>query len=106
MKTILIGAVALAMTAAALPAAAQGSRSENREVRQDYRIYRGVTRGEITPREARRLERQQNRVDRTQRRAARDGVITWEEQRRIERQQDRASRNIHRKSHNNRIMYW
>ena len=105
MKRILISALALAMAATALPAAAQTYRSENREDRQQWRIYRGAVQGELTNRELRRLDRQQRRIDRAQWRAARDGYITREERRRIERKQDRAGRNIYRKTHNNRG-YW
>lgn len=106
MKTFIIGALALTMASTfAAPSFAQTYRSEAREARQDYRIERQLRRGEITPREYRRLMRQQERIDRSQRRAARDGVITWRERQRIERQQNRASRNIYRKSHNGRYVY-
>jgi Tfp pilus assembly protein FimT len=104
MRKIIISALAV-LIASALPSFAQTYRSEARESRQEYRIYRGAARGELTPQELRKIERQQHRIDRNQRRAARDGYISPRERRRIEQQQDRASRNIYRKSTNGRIAY-
>jgi hypothetical protein len=104
MKKIIASALALVMLSA-VPSVAQTYRSEGRENRQDYRIFRGAVQGEITPREMHRLQRQQDRIDRTQRRASRDGYISPRERRQMERQQNRASRNIYRKTHNGRILY-
>ena len=103
-KTTILAAIGL-VVASALPSAAQTYRTENRELRQQNRIVRGIVRGELTPQELRRIQRQQNRIDRSQARAARDGVVTPAERRRLERQQNRASRNIWRKTHNNRGTY-
>ena len=104
MKKMIIAAVAIVM-ASTVPGLAQTYRSEAREHRQDHRILRGVTQGEITAREYRNIQRQQSRIDRAQRRATRDGYVTQSERRRIERMQDRASRNIYRKSNNGRYVY-
>ncbi|CDZ28564.1 hypothetical protein [Neorhizobium galegae] len=104
MKKIIITALAL-LVASAVPSLAQTYRSEARENRQEYRIYRGMARGELTPRELRNLARQQHRIDRAQSRAGRDGYISYRERQRIERMQDRASRNIYRKSNNGRDIY-
>ena len=104
MKKIIITALAL-LVASAVPSFAQTYRSEARENRQEYRIYRGMARGELTPRELRNLSRQQYRIDRAQSRAGRDGYISYRERQRIERMQDRASRNIYRKSNNGRDIY-
>ncbi|MNE13576.1 hypothetical protein D3C80_1064160 [compost metagenome] len=106
MKKIVIGAMAL-MMAATIPTLSQAQtyRSEAREHRQDYRIYRGAVRGELTPGELRQIQRQQNRIDRFKARTARDGYVTRGERRKIDQMQDRASRNIYRKTHNNRSVY-
>ena len=104
MKKIIITTLAL-VVASALPSFAQTYRSEARENRQEYRIYRGMARGELTPQELRNIARQQQRIDRAQNRAARDGVVTVRERREIERRQDNASRNIYRKSNNGRDLY-
>ncbi len=104
MKRIVISAMAIVM-AATLPGIAQTYRTERRDDRQHYRIYRGAVTGELTPGELKALEWQQGRIDWAQRRAARDGVITRKERRRLEQLQDRASRVIHRKTHNDRGMW-
>ncbi len=104
MKKIVLGALAL-LIAATTPIVAQTYRSETREYNQDRRIVRGIVRGDLTPRETRRLSRQQRRIDQVQRRSARDGYVSPRERRRIERLQNRASRNIARKSRNGRTVY-
>ncbi|MGN7292177.1 hypothetical protein [Rhizobium sp. SAFR-030] len=104
MKRLIMGALALALLGAA-PAMAQTYHSNNRDARQEHRIYRGAAQGHLTPQEMRRLERQQHRIDRQQARSTRDGYVSPRERRRIERMQDRASRNIYRKTHNGRGIY-
>lgn len=104
MRKIIIGALALVMVSA-VPSFAQTYRSEARENRQEYRIYRGMARGELTPREMRKIARQQHRIDRAQSRAARDGYVSRRERQKLERMQDRASRNIYRKTNNRRDLY-
>lgn len=101
MKKIILGALALLM-ATSVPTLSQTYRTQGREIRQENRIVRGAVRGDLTPRETRKLLRQQRRIDRSQTRAARDGYISPRERRRLERQQDRASRNIRRKIDNSR----
>ncbi|TKT46204.1 hypothetical protein [Rhizobium sp. LC145] len=103
MKKILISALALVMVSA-VPTLAQTYRSEARENRQEYRVYRGMARGELTPQELRGLRRQQDEIDRYQRHAARDGYISPRERQKIERMQDRASRYIRNKTHNDRYL--
>jgi DNA-binding transcriptional regulator YdaS (Cro superfamily) len=102
-RKIIITALAI-LVGSTVPSVAQTYRSEARESRQEYRIYRGAARGELTPQELRQIERQQRRIDRSQVRATRDGYISPKERRRIERQQDRASRNIYRKNNNGRYI--
>jgi hypothetical protein len=104
MKKIVISALALVI-ASAVPSFAQTYRSEARENRQEYRIYRGAAKGKLTPRELNNIARQQHRIDRAQSRAARDGYVSHSERKKIERMQNRASNNIYRKTHNGRDLY-
>ena len=93
-------AILLAMTAGALPAAADDTpRIDQRQARQQERIDQGVASGALTEKEAARLERGQARIQRKKARAAADGKITKAERRRIDRAQDRQSRRIHRQKH-------
>jgi hypothetical protein len=83
--------------AAATPAEA---RINGRQGRQQHRIYHGVASGQLTGREAYRLERQQVHIARYEARSRADGPgLTGRERYRLERMQDRASRNIRHQRH-------
>jgi len=73
-----------------------------RNANQQARIEAGEKSGQLTGREASRLEGQQARIDRREARAARNGRVGAAEQAGIQRSENRASRNIHRKKHNAR----
>lgn len=91
---LLLGAATLT---AALPADA---RINQRQRHEQGRIYNGVASGQLTRREAWRLEREQARVARYEARSRADGPgLTYRERYRLERMQDRASRDIYRQRH-------
>ena len=75
-----------------------------REWREQERIWRGYRSGDLTPREFQRLEREQALIRRSEARASRDGDFTARERMRIEREQNRASRDIFRQRHDRQ--YW
>lgn len=70
-----------------------------RNVNQESRIAQGVRSGELTSREAGKLERGQGRVDRQEARAGADGKITANEQRHIQNAENRQSTRIRREKH-------
>src|SRR6266850_535022 len=70
-----------------------------RDVNQQRRIEQGVASGELTNREAARLERGQARDNAAQARAGADGNVGPNEQRRLQRQENRQSRRIYREKH-------
>ena len=70
-----------------------------RQQRQEQRIEQGKASGELTKREAHRLERQQHRVERAEARAKADGTVTAGERAKLDAMQDQTSRNIHRQKH-------
>lgn len=72
---------------------------DQRQANQERRIDQGIASGQLTEREAARLERQQDRINRMEDRAKSDGVVTPKERARIKAAQDRASRNIFREKH-------
>lgn len=96
-RSLLTAMLGIGALAAAMPAEA---RINQRQDRQQHRIYRGIGSGELTARETYRLERQQGNIARYEARSRADGQgLNWRERYRLERMQDRASRNIYRQKH-------
>lgn len=84
------------------PGAAQRATIRQRQINQQRRIAQGIHSGELTAREAARLERKEARLNREIRRDRADGgALTLKERRKIGRQQDRLSRQIYREKHDN-----
>jgi uncharacterized membrane protein YebE (DUF533 family) len=97
MATGLLAAIALPVLAQT--PAPNTSRIDKREARQQQRIDQGVKSGQITPREAARLQKGQQRIERMEANAKADGRVTKRERAAIERAQDRQSKAIARESH-------
>ncbi len=97
--TIVISAIVIGMM---ITNTAMAGRVGKRQVRQQKRIHQGVKSGELTGREAYRLEREQHRLQRAKRRAWSDGELTNREKLRLEHKQNKASRHIRRAKHNDR----
>lgn len=93
--------VALAIAAAFCTAAsAQTSSSEvGRNVDQQQRIQQGLQSGELTTREAAKLESGEARIDRMESNAQKDGKLTSSEKARIQKAQNAQSGAIHRQKH-------
>lgn len=70
-----------------------------RQERQQERIEQGLASGELTKREAARLEREQARIEWHEAAAKADGVVTREERRQLHRELNRASRHIAKEKH-------
>ena len=105
MKTkMLVAVLAAAIT---IPAIAQTNTPviDQRQVNQEARIQQGVASGELTPREARRLEAGQQRVENMEARAKADGVVTAGERARIHQAQDVQSRRIAKQKHDRQHDY-
>ena len=95
----LFAALLIAGTTTALAAPAD-ARINERQGRQQHRIYNGVASGQLTARETYRLERQQAHIARYEARSRADGPgLTRHERYRLEQMQDRASRNIRHQRH-------
>ena len=95
---------AAVLTAFTLPALAQApapntSRIDKREAKQQERIDQGVKSGQLTPKEAARLEKGQQRIEKMEAKAKADGKVTPKERVAVERAQDRQSRQIAREKH-------
>jgi uncharacterized lipoprotein YajG len=73
-----------------------------RETRQQARIAQGVRSGQLTPREARRLERGEQRLENNEKKAmAKDGGhLTKQDQLKLNREANRMSKRIYQDKHN------
>jgi hypothetical protein len=84
----------------AATAQAQSTGSETgRNVAQQQRIEQGLQSGQLSTREARKLEQGEARIDRTEQRALADGSLSDSEKTRIRREQNRESAAIHGQKH-------
>ena len=88
----------LAQTAPAKdPAATPGI--DKRQANQEARIQQGVQSGQLTQREAARLEKGQERVQKMEDKAKADGVVTKKERARIQHAQNVQSLHIAKQKH-------
>src|ERR671936_2494110 len=92
-------AVATALGLTFCGAALAQAGTVQRDVNQQQRIEQGLKSGQLTTREAARLEREDSRVERDQARALQDGKLTPAEKARLAREQNRVSRDIYREKH-------
>ncbi|WP_035374863.1 hypothetical protein [Pseudoduganella violaceinigra] len=74
-----------------------------RNVNQQKRIEQGVRSGELTNREAGRLERQEGHIAKREANAGADGHVGAHEQGRIQRAENRESRRIHHAKNNDAV---
>ena len=80
-------------------------RVDQREASQQTRIEAGVASGQLSRREARRLELEQARIRAAERQAKADGVVTPRERRQLERMQEQASANIRAALHDDEFAH-
>lgn len=102
MKRFALSFAALLIFTAGISAQSQTPGINQRQRNQQARIHQGIRSGELTPREARRLQHQQLAIQTEKRIAKSDGVVTRCERTGIYRHQNFASRNIYCKKHNNK----
>ena len=72
---------------------------KDRQVNQQKRIRQGAKSGELTKKEAVKLQAQQKHIQRTKKRAKADGKVTKKERAKIHNKQNKASKNIRRQKH-------
>ena len=92
----------------ALPAAALAQSSgtsstlriDQRQETQQQLIEHGAQSGQLTPKEAARLQKGQAKVKKMEDKAMQDGTLTDKERRRIQRAQDKEDRKIYREKSN------
>lgn len=98
-KVIAVTVLALAVSTPAFAGSADTPVIDKRQANQEQRIDQGIASGQITEREAARLDRGQDRIDNMENRAKSDGVVTNKERARIHHAQDVQSRKIYREKH-------
>lgn len=94
-KLVMAGVAGLALCFA--PGASAGI--DARQHRQQDRIAQGVASGQLTPREAVRLERQEGQIRREERRFRADGGLSPRERAALNRDLNRTSRHIDNQRH-------
>ncbi|HMK42674.1 MAG TPA: hypothetical protein VK445_00895 [Dissulfurispiraceae bacterium] len=96
-------AISLTITPAlALAAGTDDPGIQQREINQQKRIDQGIKSGQLSPREAGKLETQQAKIKQDESRMKSDGKLTKKERAKLTREQNRASKNIYKKKHNER----
>lgn len=96
------GGAAFAQTATATPKDPVATpRIDAREANQQKRIAQGVTSGQLTQREATRLEKGEARIDNAEARAKADGKVTAKERKHLNKMENRESRAIAQQKHDN-----
>ena len=98
-KQHLVLALCLAAAGGAFAQTAATPGIDQRAANEQKRIDQGVASGQLTPREAKRMEGRQAHIAKEETRAKSDGVVTAKERRRLVRHQDDASRAIYRQKH-------
>jgi Skp family chaperone for outer membrane proteins len=103
MNTIKTTLAALLIGAFTLPAFAQSPTAtpglDQRQANQEKRIEQGVKSGQLTKREAARLEKREGKLEADKQAAKADGKVTKAERRKLNREADRDSRAIYRQKH-------
>jgi len=85
----------------AFPALAQNTADVvQRDVNQQKRIEQGLQSGQLTTKEAAKLEQGEARIEKMEQRADADGKMTDAEKRRIEQAQNKESQQIYQDKHN------
>ncbi len=102
MKKAGLVVLAIMLAASLAPAQQQDNtpRVDKREARQQKRIDQGVKSGQLTTKEANKLEKEQARVKKNEAKAKADGKVTPRERKKLTREQNKASRDIYRLKHN------
>ena len=89
-----------AMAQSAAPQAPVGTpKIDQREANQEKRIEQGVKSGELTKKEAARLEKREAKLQANKEKAQADGKVTKQERQQLHREANRDSKAIYRQKH-------
>ena len=98
---IRLTAIAAGLAACTIAAAYAQNTADvvQRDVNQQNRIEEGLKSGQLSTKEAGKLEREESHIDKMESKALKDGKMTNAEKRRIERAENQASKDIYREKH-------
>ena len=99
MKAMRAGSAIALLTVLAVAPGAGAATVNQRQERQQDRIEQGVKSGELTVREAARLEREQGRIQAEEKAFRSDGKLSKRERAKLQRDLNKSSRGIHREKH-------
>jgi hypothetical protein len=99
LRTVALGVTLALFSIGSFAQAASTPKVDARQARQEKRIEKGVSSGQLTNQEAARLEKQQGHVASVEDKAKADGTVTVAERHHIQRAQNRSSANIHHQKH-------
>lgn len=107
MKFQLLATLSLSLVAASTIMSSQDAQAKdwrygvnNRQQRQQTRIYKNIQTGNLTPREASNLQRREAQLNRQEARYRASGNgLNHYERARLEREQNQLSRSIHNQAH-------
>lgn len=96
---------ALISAAVIAPAAAQTATPgvDKRQANQEARIQQGVQSGQLTPKEAAKLEKGQAKVQAKEDKAKADGVVTAKERAKLAKAQKKQSKKIYKEKHDKQV---
>ena len=103
-QTLLLSVIVTASGAAFAQASAPKDplatpRIDQRQANQERRIEQGVASGQLTPREAARLEKGEQRIENAEARAKADGQVTQQEGSHLKHMENKESRAIRHEKH-------
>ena len=99
LQSVVLGAGLAVFSIGAFAQDASTPRVDARQVKQERRIENGIQSGQLTGREAARLEKQQGHVVAVEARAKADGTLTTAERRHLARAQNHSSASIYHQKH-------
>jgi hypothetical protein len=99
LKTFVLGASLALFSIGSFAQAASTPRVDARQVKQEKRIDQGVSSGQLSSKEAARLEKEQGHVAKVEEKAKADGTVTAAERQHLHRAQNRTSADIHHQKH-------
>jgi hypothetical protein len=99
LKTLVLGVSLAVFSVGTFAQAASTPKVDARQAKQEKRIEKGVSSGQLSSTEAARLEKQQGHVAKVEEKAKADGTVTAAERQHLRHAQNRSSASIYNQKH-------